>query len=139
MSRKYDKNEYVNVHSEFGSQFIGIGRILGWQYNRENKTYDYLVLNIENGRKGCFEEGHLVNLKINLAREPEAKMTVFYEALNTASLDVSFDHNDRKKTYTLVGKDLEKAKQLFNEIQNLGTVTGAVFQVACAETIKEIY
>lgn len=124
MGRKYDKGEYVNVHSAGTSgRFIGVGKILKCDSQLFNgkRRYQYCIKNVKNGNNsGWFNEEHLENLKINLAREDDAKMTAFYEALNTADLDVSFDHNERKQTYTLVGADLEKAKTLFNEIVRKG-------------------
>ena len=41
-------------------------------------------------------------------------MKAFYVLLNELKLRVKYDRNERKKTYTLVGKDLDKAKELYN-------------------------
>jgi len=110
-TRRYDKGEYVNVNTNKG--FLHKGKIIKWEYDRVNKTYDYLVEDITGTKQSWWEEGHLENLKIYLPRENKEKMEVFYEALNTTGLNVSFQNNEKKKTYILVGKDLDIAKAFF--------------------------
>lgn len=92
--RKYDKGEYVNVRN--AKDFIHIGKIIKWEYDRVNKTYDYLVENMTGNKQAWWEEGHIENLKIYLPRENEEKMEIFYQALNTSNLRVSFQHNEKK-------------------------------------------
>ena len=116
MPRRYAKNEFVNILSEINGKFLGIAKVLDWTYYPENKTYDYLVKNINTGIEGTFEEGHLIHLKIKLTQENPKKMNAFYEALTNSKLSVIFDHNVKKKTYTIVGHDLDKAKDLFQKI-----------------------
>ena len=101
--RKYNKGDYVNLRDK--GKFIGVGRIIGWQYYRENKTYNYKCVNIHNQETRYYEEGHL-----------ESKMQAFYFALNAAQLAVFKDLDKKKKVYTIVGKDLEKAKRLYRKI-----------------------
>ena len=114
--RKYDKGEYVNLHDSPPKKFIGIGRIIGWQYYPEHKTYDYKCVNIDNQETRYFEEGHLDSLKILLSREDPKKMQAFYFALNATQLAVFKDLDKKKKVYTVVGKDLEEAKRLYRKL-----------------------
>lgn len=114
--KKYAKDEYVNVISPFNNKSLGVGKIIGWQYDPENKTYDYQVELTNTREIGWFEEGHIENLKINLDRVDEDRMNTFYLALNNAELDVQFNHNKTENTYILVGTDLKKAKKLYHEI-----------------------
>ena len=110
--RKYNKDNYVNTYST-SNEYIGIAKIIGWKYYPENKTYDYHVKEINTGLLNTYEEGHLTNLKINLARENPDRMKTFYEVLGRTKLSVIFHHDTEENTYTLVGDDLDKARQLF--------------------------
>lgn len=110
--RRYKKGDYVNVYST-SNQYMGIAKIIGWTYYPENQTHDYLVENIKIGLHATYEEGHLINFKINLARENPDRMKTFYEVLGRTKLSVIFHHDTEENTYTLVGDDLNKARQLF--------------------------
>ena len=116
--RKYNKGEYVNAKTigPNTSNFQGIGTIEKWKYYPENKTYDYFLRDLTGDVHGWWEEGHLENLKIYLPREDDEKMKIFYETLNTSNIGVTYQHNPKKETYVLVGKDLHIAKAFFNAI-----------------------
>ena len=108
--RKYDKGEQVNVNQR---GFQGVGTIEDWKYYPEHGTHDYFVRDLTGQVHGWWEEGHLEQLKIHLPREDDKKMEVFYEMLNTTGIGVSYEHNPKKETYTLVGIDLHIAKAFF--------------------------
>ena len=56
--RKFNKGDRVKVFRQTG-EFLAKGTILGWQYDRSEKVYDYLVQSIDGERQAYFEEPQL--------------------------------------------------------------------------------
>ena len=56
--RKFNKGDRVKVFRHTG-EFLAKGTILGWQYDRSEKVYDYLVQSLDGERRTYFEEPQL--------------------------------------------------------------------------------
>ena len=53
--RKFSKGDTVEVYRQ-GGECLGRGIILGGQYYKESKSYDYLVGSLDNKRRAWFNE-----------------------------------------------------------------------------------
>ena len=58
MGRKFNKNDRVMVYRQ-NSEKLAEGIILGWVYDRSEKSYDYLVGSLDGKRRTYFEEDPL--------------------------------------------------------------------------------
>ena len=61
-TRKFNKNDRVMVYRQNGAK-LAEGIILGWYYDRSEKTYDYLVGSLDGERRAYFEEDYLEKLE----------------------------------------------------------------------------
>ena len=55
---EFNIGDRVKVFRQTG-EFLAKGTILGWEYDRSEKAYDYLVQSLDGERRAYFEEDQL--------------------------------------------------------------------------------